>query len=124
MNRRSFIQKCIAGVALGGASLLVRAGSSAEKTDVSAGELDPEALEKKSLEIFLAGKKTCCEAITMAGCACIGQKSEIIPDICLGLAGGIGMQGSVCGVISGSAMVISLAAARKEPDYKKRRCLF
>lgn len=123
MNRRDFIQKCVVTAAVGGASLLVRGENLADKADVTSKKINTGDLEKKTLEIFLAGKKTCCEAITTAGCECIGIKSDIIPDISLGLAGGVGLQGNVCGVISGSAMVISLAVAKKESDYKKKKML-
>jgi len=123
MNRRNFIQKCIAGVAVGGASLLVRGEMLVEQTDSIPKKIDTKDLEKKSIEYFIADKKTCCEAITMAGCDCIGIKSDIVPDISLGLAGGVGLQGSVCGVVSGAAMVLSLAIAKKENDYKKKKML-
>jgi hypothetical protein len=49
MNRRSFLRKCIVGVAIGGASLIVRGEGVAEKADVTPVKIDPEGLEKRSL---------------------------------------------------------------------------
>ena len=57
----------------------------------------------------------------MAGCECLSVESDIIPDIALGLVGGIGLQGRTCGAITGAAMVLSLAVAQKESDYKKKK---
>jgi C_GCAxxG_C_C family probable redox protein len=57
----------------------------------------------------------------MAGCEALGIQSDLVPDIALGLAGGIGLQGETCGVLSGCAMVLSLAVAEKEKDYPKKK---
>ena len=57
----------------------------------------------------------------MAGCEALGIKSGLVPDIALGLAGGVGGQGDTCGVLTAAAMVLSLAIARKETEYPKKK---
>jgi C_GCAxxG_C_C family probable redox protein len=96
---------------------LVRA---AEQTD-SAADIRPDDLARAALEHFLPGKRTCSESILLAGCEALGVKSDLIPDIGLGLAGGMGLQGKTCGVISASAMVLALAVASRETDYGKKK---
>ena len=59
----------------------------------------------------------------MAACEALGIDSKLIPDIAIGLAGGIGLQGDACGILTSSAMVLSLAVAGKEKDYAKKRKL-
>ena len=70
---------------------------------------------------FMAEKRSCGEAILQAGCEALGIDNELIPDIALGLGGGIGLQGHVCGAVSGAALTISLAMAKKVPDYAARK---
>jgi C_GCAxxG_C_C family probable redox protein len=120
MRRRKFMNTCsigLAGVAAGSASSMKLAGAEegAEKN------VDPQALAKAAYEHFIPGKRTCCEAILMAGCEALGIRSDLVPDIGLGLAGGIGLQGCTCGVVTGSAMVVSLAVAAKEKEYPKKK---
>lgn len=81
----------------------------------------PDQLAKTALEHFVAGKRTCGESILMAGCEALGVRSDLVPDIALGLAGGVGMRGETCGVLTGSALVLSLAVARKEKEYPKKK---
>lgn len=57
----------------------------------------------------------------MAGCEVLDIQSDLVPDIALGLAGGVGLQGETCGVITGSAMVLSLAVATEETEYAKKK---
>ncbi len=83
--------------------------------------IDPDKLSKTAYQHFIPGKLTCCESILMAGCEALGVKSDLVPDIALGLAGGIGLQGKTCGVLSGCAMVLSLAIAQKESGYSKKK---
>jgi len=83
--------------------------------------IDPARLFEAAYEQFIPGKLTCCESILMAGCAALGVKNDLVPDIALGLAGGIGLQGKTCGVITGCAMVLSLAIAQKEKEYVKKK---
>jgi len=84
-------------------------------------QIDAEKLAKSALNHFLPEKRTCCESILMAGCEALAIKSDLIPDIALGLAGGVGLQGDICGVLSAAAMVLSLAVAAKETDYTKKK---
>jgi len=59
--------------------------------------------------------------ILMAGCEALGIDSDLIPDIGMGLSGGIGLQGKTCGILTGSAMVLSLAVAQKETQFARKR---
>lgn len=79
-----------------------------------------DAIATSASDHFLNGKRTCCESILLAGCEALGIKSDLVPDIALGLAGGVGMQGGTCGVLTGSALVLSLAVAKKEPERAKK----
>ncbi len=81
----------------------------------------PKQLSDAAFEYFIPRKLTCSESILWAGCDCLGITSDLLPDIALGLAGGIGLQGKTCGVLTGSAMVLSLAMAAKEKNYKKKK---
>jgi C_GCAxxG_C_C family probable redox protein len=83
--------------------------------------ISADQLAKIASEHFLVGKRACSESILMAGCEALGIRSELIPDIALGLAGGLGHQGDTCGVLTGAAMVLSLAIARKENDYARKK---
>jgi C_GCAxxG_C_C family probable redox protein len=92
---------------------------SGTETD-AAPQIDAERITKSALNRFLSEKRTCCESILMAGCETLAVKSDLVPDIALGLAGGVGLQGDTCGVLTGSALVLSLAIAKKETDYPKK----
>jgi C_GCAxxG_C_C family probable redox protein len=81
---------------------------------------DIEALVKK---IFIDEDRTCSEAFLQAGAGVLGIESPLIPDIAIGLAGGVGREGHICGMVSGSAMVISLAASSVTADYASRKSL-
>jgi C_GCAxxG_C_C family probable redox protein len=83
--------------------------------------IDAGKLAETAYQHFIPGKRTCCEALLMAGCDALGVKSDLVPDIALGLAGGVGLQGQMCGVLTSSAMVVSLAAAREETEYPKKK---
>jgi C_GCAxxG_C_C family probable redox protein len=72
-------------------------------------------------KVFMTDDRSCSEAILGSGCEALGIKSELIPDIALGFGGGFGLQGHVCGAVSGAAMVLSLAMAKKAPDYSARK---
>jgi len=119
MKRREFVKKCSMGVVFGGLSAAGLATAEATEEDKRK-TVDPEKLAKTALGHFLAGKRTCCEATLMAGCEALGIRNDLVPDIALGLAGGIGMQGQTCGVLTGSALVLSLAVAQKEKEYPKK----
>ncbi len=82
---------------------------------------DPEALAARAQELFAAGGLTCSEAILKAGCEALKMESHLVPHIALGLGGGVGLQGEVCGAVSGCALVLSLATAATTPDYPARK---
>jgi len=98
-----------------------RTEKAASKPKWDAGKVCPKQLSAAAFEYFIPGKLTCSESILWAGCDCLGIKSELVPDIALGLAGGIGLQGKTCGVLTGSALVLSLAVGAQETDYKKKK---
>jgi len=120
MKRREFLKTCTAGVTVGAASLpLLRtthAGVEAGKQNI-----DPDKLSEAAHKYFIPGKLTCCESILMAGCEALEVKSNLVPDIALGLAGGIGLQGKTCAVLTGCALVLSLAIAQRENEYPKKK---
>lgn len=119
MDRREFMKICTTAFVVGAAvpSLPI---ISAEAEEIN---IDPEELAKSAYEHFIPGKLTCCESILLAGCEVLGIKSDLVPDITLGLAGGVGFQGEICGAITGAAMVLSLAIAKKETEYDKKKAL-
>jgi C_GCAxxG_C_C family probable redox protein len=119
MKRREFVKTCVAGVTAGGVVLGVP-GRSGQAEQSKPGPISPDQLAKAAQRHFLEGKHSCCESVLLAGCEALGIKSELIPDIAIGLAGGIGMQGETCGVLTGSALVLSLAVAKKETEYPKK----
>jgi C_GCAxxG_C_C family probable redox protein len=122
MKRREFLDTCAVGLTVG-------AGATGEsKTARAAAQRDADwaKLKEAARQHFLEGKRSCSESILLAGCHALGIESKLIPDIALGLAGGIGLQGDTCGALTGSALVISLAVAEKEtqdPAKKKARTL-
>ena len=83
-------------------------------------KVDPDAFAEVAVKHFLPGKKTCGESILMAACDEFGIRSELVPNIALGLAGGVGLRGKTCGLVTGSAMVLGLVAGAKESEYKER----
>jgi len=119
MKRREFVRNCSMGAVVGGLSAAsltaARAADEGKRKRV-----DPDKLAKSAQEHFVAGKRTCGESVLMAGCEALGVRSDLVPDIALGLAGGVGMQGETCGVLTGSALVLSLAVAQKEKEYPKK----
>jgi C_GCAxxG_C_C family probable redox protein len=97
----------------------VAAGESEVKAEVR--KIDTERISKAAYQRFIPGKLTCCESILAAGCESLGVKGDLIPEIALGLAGGIGLQGKTCGVVTGGALVLSLAVAQRETEYAKKK---
>jgi len=120
MKRREFLDKCAIGFTVAAGSLAsLKATHAAE--DTASCKIDADRLVETAHKHFIPGKRTCCESILMAGCEALQIESELVPDVALGLAGGIGLQGDTCGVITSSAMVLSLAVAAKENDYPKKK---
>lgn len=119
MDRREFVKIC--STALVASTLSSTLSSVAEEVKQAKIDVNPEEFAELAYKHFIPGKLTCCESMLLAGCEVLGIKCDLVPDITLGLAGGVGFQGEICGVITGSAMVISLAIARKETDYDKKK---
>jgi C_GCAxxG_C_C family probable redox protein len=120
IQRRQFLSSYLAAATVGAASLpfsrnIGAAGQAKTK------DLDPDKFAETAYQCFIPGKRTCSESILMAGCRALGIESNLVPDIALGLAGGIGLQGNTCGILTTSAMVLSLAVAKKETEYAKKK---
>jgi C_GCAxxG_C_C family probable redox protein len=79
--------------------------------------IDPEQIVRRASQLFVENRLTCSEACLLSGAEALGVESPLLPNIALGLGGGIGGQGDVCGAVAGSAMALSLAAAQKATDY-------
>ena len=122
MERRQLLSTCGLGMALGSSAWgQVRTEEAETRRECTISKVSSKQLSTATFEYFIPRKLTCSESILWAGCDCLGVKSDLVPDIALGLAGGIGLQGETCGVLTGSAMVLSLAMAAKEKDYKKKK---
>jgi len=123
MNRRDFCKAGIGALAVGvGAAISDQAGQAAGSGRAQ-GDASSDALAREAGRVFLAESKTCGEAILAAGCKALGIESKLVPDIALGISGGVGLQGDVCGVVTGASMAISLAVALRQSDYVKKRQL-
>ena len=118
MQRRRFVKQCAVGSLLAGCLRAAASADPQQKPDKGSA-FAPERMVKPALEHYQAGKRTCAESILMAGCEALAIKSDLVPDIALGLTGGVGFQGETCGVLTASAMVLSLALAKR--DYETRR---
>jgi C_GCAxxG_C_C family probable redox protein len=119
MKRREFLNRCALGVTCAAGPLVPLTTHADENT--ARGKIDADKLAARAHEHFIPGKRTCGESILMAGCEALGIDSNLVPDIALGLAGGVGLQGETCGVITSSAMVLSLAVAAEETEYPKKK---
>ncbi len=119
MNRRRFMQAAAAGPATATAAAAT-AHTRAGQPTTPAATVDPDELAQAAVRHFLPGKLTCGEALLKAGCEALGVRSDLVPDVALGLAGGVGLQGKTCGCVTGPAMVLGLAVGRQETEYKKK----
>jgi C_GCAxxG_C_C family probable redox protein len=124
VKRRRFLKNCTVGVSAVIGSCAGACMTSEGKTN-PATTIDSDRLQQSALDHFLKYDRTCCESILMAGCEALGVQNDLVPDIALGLAGGVGLQGDTCGVLTSSAMVLSVAVGSTETDYsrKKKRTL-
>jgi len=120
MKRREFLSKSLqSGAAVVvGSTLVTGSALSSEKATVT---IEPDSMSKAALEHFVPGGKTCVESLLLAGADALGIECPVIPDVGLGLAGGIGLQGCTCGAITGAAMVAGMAIGPKESEYKKKK---
>lgn len=119
MERREFLKTCGSSLALG--AVLASQSSGVEATSAAHERFDPDRFSEAAYQHHIPGKLTCSESILLVGCEALGIENELIPDIGLGLAAGIGLQGQICGVLTASAMVLSLAVAQVEREYPKKK---
>ena len=120
MKRREFLSTCVTGVTVSATSLPLLPTAYASIKEGKQ-KIDSDKLSRTAYQQFIPGKLTCCESILMAGCEALDINSDLVPDIALGLAGGIGLQGKTCGIITGCSMVLSLAIAQVENEYPKKK---
>jgi C_GCAxxG_C_C family probable redox protein len=120
MERREFLKSSLkmGAVIVAGSALVNSPASAVQK---AATPMDPDSVAEAALKHFLPGKKTCVESMLLAGADALGIESPLIPDIGLGIAGGVGLQGRTCGAILGAAMVASILMGQKESDYDKKK---
>ena len=117
MERRGFITNSIKV----GAAIVAGAGVTSGQAHAARPAPMPDEVSETALRHFLEGKKTCVEAMLLTGVQALGIKDPLIPDIGLGLAGGIGHHGKTCAVVTGAVMVASLAASQNEQALRKKR---
>lgn len=86
-------------------------------------QIDPDDVAQRATYYFVEKGKTCSEACLMAGAEALGIESPLLPEIAIAFAGGIGMQGDVCGAVPGCVMALSLAAAQKAKEYPQRKAI-
>lgn len=86
-------------------------------------QFDPERMAERADHYFTDKGLTCSESCLMAGAEALGIEDPLLPDIAIALGGGLGMNGDVCGAVSGCAMAVSLAAKRLAPEYTKHKMM-
>jgi len=109
------------GVGLGVAGAVSSTLNTAAAAAAPCVTCDPDTMAKSAVKHFIPGKLTCGESILLAGLESLGVKTRLAPDIALGLAGGVGLQGKTCSVVIGAAMILGLAVGAVEKDYKKKK---
>ena len=87
----------------------------------TAWKIDERKLVKTADRLFGKEGRCCGESLLRAGCEAVGVESDLVPDIALGLGGGVGLQGETCGAVTGAALAVSVAWAKKEPCYAARK---
>lgn len=70
-----------------------------------------EAMAERAIEVFDSGLG-CAEAIAIVGMEALGRKSELIPRIATGFAGGVCRTQSFCGALAGGVLVLGVAYGR------------
>ena len=120
MKRREFLSTSLktGAAVVAGSSLVVGSVLASEKKSAP---IEPDSMSKAALAHFLPGGKTCVESLLLVGADALGIECPVIPDIGLGLAGGVGLQGRTCGVILGAAMVAGMAIGPKKSEYKQKK---
>jgi C_GCAxxG_C_C family probable redox protein len=123
VNRRDFLRTSTAGLAAAG---LFIGGDEAHPIEGSEarGQLkspEAEVFANAVHRHFIPGKKTCSEAMLLGCCETLGIESPLVPDIALGMGGGVGLQGHICGIVTGGTMVTGLVVGSREADYTKKK---
>ena len=113
MDRREF---CKHG--LGGIAALAACGAAQADEAPAPAKVDPDALAAAARDYFLKQKKTCAETMLFVGSKAIGMKRPPRADMVLGLAGGVGLMGRTCSVVTGGAIVLSMAISQRCSDRK------
>ena len=85
--------------------------------------VNPDHLAQRANQLFVENGLTCGEACLQSAAEALGIESPLLPGIAIALGGGLGMQGDVCGAVTGCALALSLAAAGKTKDYAERKKL-
>jgi len=91
------------------------------KTKKVAWTIDARKLIQRADALFMKECRCCGESLLCAGCEAIGVRCDLVPDIALGLGGGVGLQGETCGAVTGAALAVSVAWAKKTPLYDDRK---
>lgn len=86
-------------------------------------QIDPDDLAQRATYHFGEKGRSCSEACLMAGAEALGIESPLLPEIAIAFAGGIGMQGDVCGAVPGCVMALSLAAAQQAKEDPQRKAI-
>lgn len=72
----------------------------------------PDAImTKRALELFDGGFN-CAEAVTLATAERLGIKNDLLPRAATAFGGGLGRTNSVCGALTGGALVLSIVHGR------------
>jgi len=83
--------------------------------------IDGEAMAAAADRYFMVDERCRGESVRKSGCEALGIKSDAVPDIALGLGGGMGLQGHICGAVSAAALVLSMATSKTIEDYPARK---
>jgi C_GCAxxG_C_C family probable redox protein len=76
--------------------------------------------EEKAVESFMGGMN-CAQSVLGAFASDFGLDIELSNRLAMGLGGGMGLQGEVCGAVSGAVMVLGLAFGEADPDPAKAK---
>lgn len=126
MERRKFLKS--SAIAVAGTGLIAAGCDSPKTTSKNAkfpakkrADIKSEDFRKTAIKHFLPGKKNCCEAMLITGTNEIGVSDCTLEASALSLGGGVGLQGKTCGILTGSAMAISVAATQRHQKNRKKR---
>ena len=76
---------------------------------------------RRAHEIFAVERKTCSEAILLAGCEILGVDDSNLERVALGLGSGLAGHGLTCGAITGGTCLLALVNETKGQSYKERK---